>query len=131
MAIETLYKGESRTRTIRLKDSEGTAIPHGNINDVRVLLFVNTTVVARYAKVLPEDDGQGYIELTEEDDDGEYSLSFDGDTTAEWPKGTLHMEVYISLESDTIDTGLRRIARQELYNIRESMIIADAPTEEA
>lgn len=128
MAIETLYRGESRSRTIRLKDAEGTAIPHGNIEDVRVLLFVNQTVVARYAKVLPEDDTQEYVELAELDDDGEYAFSFTGEDTADWPKGTLAIEVFMKLTSD-LEGGLRRIVRSNLYNIQESMTVTDAPTE--
>lgn len=79
MAIKLIHQGEDYVETFS-RTVSGVVTPHADITEIEVVLFIDATEIEKFSKT--DRTGDGYTRLTEESDEGKYTLKLPAADTA-------------------------------------------------
>lgn len=115
MPEKIFYIGRSAYRTFIIKDADGTAIDHANIDDIEVVLTVGETQVMQFSKLSKAD----YTDLEQEAEAGMYSMKITEADSLQFPpsESGMHMEIWRKYPlAEMPAEGLKLISKVKLYD---------------
>jgi hypothetical protein len=110
-----IYKGEDKKIVLKLKDKSGAPIIIDNGENIKVLLTVNDTEVAKFSK----EEEDGFEDINTGSNPGEYYILIKRENSSSFPSGLMRMEILIKRENSDFPEGYHSSGKTPLGKVVE------------
>jgi hypothetical protein len=108
------YTGQNQQTTVNHVATDGTPIPHADIEDVRyVLRHASGQVLGKWALSAPS----GWDAVTATAIPGQFTFNILESQGKTWPTGRVYMEWHITLNLGSIPEGFKPMGELHLFDV--------------